>query len=77
MSLPKYTQYELKFAALTEDGAEAIAFIQPRLPATFATIAEANAKRRAVRELFGEAVQVDIVSVRRIPSRVRRRVLRI
>jgi hypothetical protein len=73
----RYTTYELKFAALTEDGAEVINWLQPRLSASFATIAEANAKRRAIRELFGEAVQMDIMSVRRIPARTRRRVLRI
>jgi hypothetical protein len=73
MSPPKYTHYELKI----EGDADVIAFLAQHLPARFDTIAEANKPRRAIATLFGDAVKCDVVSVRRIPARTRRRVLRI
>jgi len=73
MSKPRYTTYELKL----EGDADTIAFLKQHLPASHATIAEANAKRRAIRELFGDAVTCKIESVKRIPARTRRRVLRV
>lgn len=77
MSPPKYTTYELKLTAQTEDGAEVVAFLTPRLPDNYTTIAGANAVRRAVATLFGDKVTCKVESVRRIPARTRRRVLRI
>jgi len=73
MSPPRYTHYELKM----EGDEDIMAFLNQHLPATFPTIAGANAVRRAVATLFGDAVTCQVVSVRRIPARTRRRVLRI
>lgn len=72
MTPPRYTTYELKF----EGDADTIAFLKAHLPASHATIAEANAKRRAIAELFGDEVECKVVSVRRVPARTTRRVLR-
>lgn len=73
MSPPKFTHYELKL----EGDENIMAFLKDHLPATFPTIAEANAVRRAVAALFGGAVTCDIVSVSRVPAQTRRRVLRV
>ena len=73
MSPPRYTTYELKL----EGDADIIAFLKSHLPASHATIAEANGKRRAIAELFGDKVHCDVVSVRRVPARTVRRVLRV
>lgn len=73
MSPPKYTHYELKM----EGDADIINFLTIHLPDRHATIAGANAVRRAIRELFGKAVKCDVVSVRRVPARTVRRKLRI
>jgi hypothetical protein len=75
MSPPKYTKYELKLTALADDGAKIIALLSAHLPNRYDTIAEANKKRRAIGELFGEHVKAEVVSVTRLPAR--RRVLRI
>lgn len=67
------THYELEFT-----GDEIIiTFLRPYIPEQFDFRREANAVRRAVAALFGEAVEAKVVSVRRIPARTRRRVLRI
>jgi hypothetical protein len=73
MSPPRYTHYELKM----EGDADIIAFLKDHLPATYATIAGANAVRRAVATLFGDAVACKVESVRCVPTRTWRRVLRI
>ena len=70
---PKFTHYELKL----EGDADVINFLAIHLPDRHATIAGANAVRRAVATLFGEAVTCQVISVSRIPARTRRRVLRI
>ncbi len=75
MSPPRFTHYELKLTATTDDGKKAIALLAVHLPNRYGTIAEANKKRRAIRELFGEHVRAEMVSVTRPPAR--RRVLRI
>jgi hypothetical protein len=74
---PRYTKYELKLTATTDDGAKAIACLSPFLAPQYPTIAAANAKRRAIGELYGEHVKVEVVSVQRIPARTRRRVLKL
>jgi len=73
MSPPKYTTYELKL----EGDADIIAFLYQHLPGRHTTIAGANAKRRAIAELFGGAVEASVISVRRVPARTVRRKLRI
>jgi len=73
MSPPRYTHYELKL----EGDADIIAFLAQHLPDRHATIAGANEYRRAIRTLFGDKVEAKLVSVKRIPARTRRRVLRI
>jgi len=69
----KYTHYELKL----EGDADVINFLTIHLPDRHATIAGANAVRRAIATLFGDAVACDVVSVRRVPARTIRRKLRI
>ena len=71
--MPKYTTYELKL----QGDADIIAFVKEHAPKTFPTIKEANAARRAVRELFDGAVECEVYSVRRVPARTVRRKLRI
>jgi hypothetical protein len=73
MAKPRYTHYELKL----EGDPDIIAFLKDHLPDRFATIAGANEPRRAIAALFGGKVEAKLVSVRRIPARTRRRVLRI
>lgn len=75
MSLLRYTYYELKLTAVTDDGQKAITLLAAYLPKRYDTIAEANKKRRAIGELFGEHVKADVVSVTRPPAR--RRVLKL
>lgn len=71
--MPKYTTYELKL----EGDEEIIAFLKPCLPDRHATIAGANAARRAVAALFNGKVECSVISVRRVPARTVRRKLRI
>jgi hypothetical protein len=73
MSPPKYTTYELKL----EGDADIINFLAQHLPDNHATIAGANAHRRAIATLFGDAITCDVMSVRRVPARTVRRKLRI
>ena len=78
MSPPRYTTYELKL----EGDAEALTILKECLvkgflPTHYATIAEANAVRRAIATLFGDKVRCDVISVRRVPARTTRRVLRV
>jgi hypothetical protein len=70
---PRYTHYELKL----EGDPDIIAFLKDHLPDRHDTIAGANGYRRAIAALFGGKVEAKLVSVRRIPARVRRRTLRI
>lgn len=71
--MPKYTHYEPKL----NGDKEIIAFLKPHLPTRFATIREFNAKRRAVVELFSDAVDMKIISVQRLPAKTTRRLLRL
>jgi hypothetical protein len=78
MSKSRYTTYELKL----EGDAEALTIlkeclVKDFLPTHYATIAEANAARRAVATLFRDKVEAKVVSVKRVPARTTRRVLRI
>lgn len=63
--------YELKL----EGDEGIIVFLSQHLPDHFSTIREANAKRQAIQELFG--METKLVSVKRVPAKVRRRELRI
>jgi hypothetical protein len=73
MSPPRYTHYELDL----EGDPDIIAFLADHLPDRFDTIREANEPRRAIAILFGGKVEAKLVSVRKVPARTRRRVLRV
>lgn len=53
------------------------AFLKQHLPTSYTTIAEVNGIRRAIATLFGDKVEAKLISVRRIPARTVRRVLRV
>jgi hypothetical protein len=71
--MPKHTHYELKLGGK----GDVVAMLKEHLPAHHSTRAEANAKYRAILELFGDAVEVNIISVRRVPAKVIRRRLKV
>ena len=64
--------YELKLF-----GEEAlIELLEPYTAKRFSLRREANAKKRALDEIFGDAIEVKIVSVIQIPAKVRRHTLK-
>lgn len=65
-------RYELKLGGK----GDVAAILKEHLPPHYDTRADVNAKYRAIMELFGDAVQVDIISVRHVPAKVIRRRLK-